>query len=196
MGNRLFRDQRYPDEIITEDALRREFCEKLLENEELNSVTFEQYIFNCMESQGGTLSRMVPEPEKQACFTFLLRETLETRVTVEASDAESALDEVTRRYENGEYDLDRNCFAGSEIRPCCSCCGSDFDCEDNDLREIEAKTEHAKLLCDRCVEDMENNGRLTRCESCTELFTPSRLRTNPSNGVQELCPYCGEVWCE
>ena len=42
MGNRFFRDQRYPHEVITEERLRQEFGEKLLENEEMDNITFEQ----------------------------------------------------------------------------------------------------------------------------------------------------------
>lgn len=195
-GNRLFRDQRYPLEVITEKQLRQEYGEKLLENEELDGVTFEQYLHSCMESQGGTLSLIEPEPERKPCFTILIRETLEMQVSVEAADLESAQAEAMRLYDEGEYDLDRNCFAGVEFRPCCSRCLSDFDSDDDGLREVDGNTEYAQVLCDRCVEQMEENGDLTRCESCQELFAPSRLKVNPKNAIRELCPHCGEVWCD
>ena len=195
-GNRLFRDQRCPNEVITENQLRREFGEKLLENEEMDGITFEQYLHNCMESQDGTLSLIQPEREPQPRFTILIRETLVMQVTVEASDKESAMDEAMRLYDDGEYDLDRNCFAGAEFRPCCSHCLSDFDPDDDGLREIDAGTENAQILCDRCVERMEASGELTRCENCHELFSASRLKVNPATSLYEICPYCGKIWCE
>lgn len=196
MGNRFFRDHRYPHEVITEERLRQEFGEKLLENEEMDNITFEQYIHNCMESQGGTLSLIRPKPAKDSEFTFLIRETFEMQVTVEATDKESAMNEVMSRYDNDEYDLDHNCFVGAEFRHCCSRCHSDFDYDEDGLREICANTEDVLLLCDRCVADMEESGELTRCECCDELFKPSQLKINPKRGVQEICPYCGEIWCE
>ena len=52
------------------------------------------------------------------------------------------------------------------------------------------------MLCDRCVADLEDCGALTRCECCEDLFSPSRLKINPENGLREICPLCGEVWCE
>ena len=54
----------------------------------------------------------------------------------------------------------------------------------------------AMMLCDRCVADLEDCGKLTRCECCEDLFSPERLKINPENGLQEICPLCGEVWCE
>src|SRR5699024_5448397 len=108
---------------------------------------------------------------------------------------EEAKDEVERLYCEGEFNLDHNCFAGAEFLPCCSCCESDFD-DDDDLREVDEGTPQARMLCDRCVADMADSGALTRCECCEDLFTPSRLKINPKNGLQEICPLCGEVWCE
>ena len=55
-SKRLFKDHRYPEDIITEQQLKCEFCEKLLIDDELNGITFEQYIDNCMETNNGTLS--------------------------------------------------------------------------------------------------------------------------------------------
>lgn len=71
----------------------------------------------------------------------------------------------------------------------CDYCANEY--EEDELRTVENKT-----LCDGCVEYLENNGELTRCELCTELFFAFRLKINPKNGSQEICPYCGEVWCE
>ena len=54
---RFFRDQRYPDELISIEQLKREYDESTNPDE----LSFAQYLFNCMESQGGTLSEVSPE---------------------------------------------------------------------------------------------------------------------------------------
>ena len=149
-----------------------------------------------MGAQGGTLSEVLPKPEKKGSYPFMIRETLTLNVSIEADSFEEAQRLVEAQYGNDEFDLDRNCFAGVEFRPCCSECGSDFDEDDNDLREVNEGTPKVMMLCDRCVADLEDCGKLTRCECCEDLFSPARLKINPENGLQEICPLCGEVWCE
>lgn len=51
-------------------------------------------------------------------------------------------------------------------------------------------------LCETCFNFECNNGIITSCECCGMYFTPDHLKINPRNGLQEICPYCGEVWCE
>lgn len=52
-----FVDQRYPDERISWNQLWEEYREQVGRGEiNPEEVTFPQYIFNCMESAGGTLS--------------------------------------------------------------------------------------------------------------------------------------------
>lgn len=60
-----FVDQRYPDERISWNQLWEEYREQVNRGE-INSeeATFLWYIFNCMESAGGTLS-FVSEKEDQ-----------------------------------------------------------------------------------------------------------------------------------
>lgn len=58
---------------------------------------------------------------------------------------------------------------------------------------IPMKTEH---VCDFCVEYMEGRGILTRCEACGEVFYGKHIKINPKNGLKEICPCCGDVWCE
>ena len=77
----------------------------------------------------------------------------------------------------------------------CTCCGQCF-ADDFELREINEEGSTNQVLCDYCVATMENTGELTRCECCGNLFAPSRLKVNSENGLQEICPMCGEVWCE
>ena len=194
--SRVFRDQRDPDKLISEEDLKREYGQLIAGgNIDPAEQSFSQYLFNCMEVNGGTLAEVVPEKKEKAKFTFMIRETLTKTVTIEADDFDQAREKVEEAYNNCEFSLDHNCFAGTEFLPCCSCCGSSFE-DELDLREVDEGTPMAMMLCDRCVADMEDSGALTRCECCEDLFTPSRLAVNPNNGEQEICPLCGEVWCE
>ncbi len=49
-------------------------------------------------------------------FSIIIRETLETQVTVEAENEEAALREVEHRWKNGEYILDADNFQGVDFR--------------------------------------------------------------------------------
>lgn len=53
-----------------------------------------------------------------------------------------------------------------------------------------------KEICYICFAFDIDRGKLTRCESCQNVFSPHHLKENPNNGIAEICPYCGEVWCE
>lgn len=195
-NRRWFRDQRNPEQTISEEQIKREYGEHIADGSiDPAEKAYPQYLHDCMESQGGTLSEILPEEKPLVSYPFMIRETLTMHVDIEAETLGHALEKLEQLYNNGEYDLDHNCFAGAELRPCCSCCGSDFD-DDYELREVDDGTPEARVLCDRCVADLEDSGALTRCEACGDLFTPSRLKINPENGLQEICPLCGEVWCE
>ena len=152
---RIFRDQRYPDQLISLEQLKKEYGEQIADGSiDPDELSFTQHLFNCMESQGGTLSEVLPESEKKSSYPFMIRETLMLNVSIEADSFEEAQRLVEAQYGNGEFDLDRNCFAGVEFRPCCSECGSDFDEDDNDLRAVNEGTPKAMMLCDRCVADL------------------------------------------
>lgn len=56
--------------------------------------------------------------------------------------------------------------------------------------------EDEKHECNICHEYNLDNGITTMCECCGMYFTPDHLKINSKNGLQEICPYCGEVWCE
>lgn len=57
MKNCSFRDQRYPDQLISLEQLKREYDEQIVDRSiDATEVSFEHYLFNCMEAQGGTLS--------------------------------------------------------------------------------------------------------------------------------------------
>ena len=86
---------------------------------------------------------------KKICYSFMIRETQTMNVKVEADSFQEALSAVEEMYEEGEYNLDHNCFAGVEFRPVCTHCESDFDDED-ELYEIEPGI----MLCDRCISEI------------------------------------------
>lgn len=77
----------------------------------------------------------------------------------------------------------------------CGCLLDDFVDERSEF-VINAGQNDEFRVCFACHQDLMENGEHTQCESCGNCFTPDCLRDNPENGVRELCPYCGEVWCE
>lgn len=195
---RWFTDERDPENLITEDQLKRKYAQSIVDGSiDPAERTFGDYLAGYMASNGGPLTELQPQQEIKSTFTFMIRETLTMEVKVDALTYEEAQDAVQELYHDGVYNLDHNCFAGVEFCPCCSCCGSDFDFDDTDhLRTVNDNTPHAMLLCERCVANMEDAGFLTRCDACGNLFSPARLEVNPVNGIKEICPDCGEVWCE
>jgi len=195
---RWFTDGRDPENAISEDQLKRKYAQSIADGSiDPAERTFNDYLAGCMASNGGTLTELQPQREMKSTFTFMIRETLTMEVKVDALTYEEAQDAVQELYHDGVYNLDHNCFAGVEFRPCCSCCGSAFDFDDTDhLRTVNGNTPHAMLVCDRCVANMEDAGYLTRCDACGNLFNPARLEVNPVNGIKEICPECGEIWCE
>lgn len=196
-ASRIFCDQRYPDQTVTEEQLKREYGQHVASGDiDPEEHSFSQYLFNCMQINGGTLAEVIPEKDEKAQFTFMIRETLTMTVTIGADSFDEAKELIEEAYNNGEYNLDHNCFARAEFLPCCSWCESSFDDEGDGLREVNTGMPLAMMLCDLCVADMEDSGELTRCECCEDLFSPSRLIVNPKNGEKEICPLCGEVWCE
>lgn len=56
-----FIDQRYPDQLISEDQIRQEY-EKHVADGSIDPVekSFRQYLSCCMEEQGGTLTDVLP----------------------------------------------------------------------------------------------------------------------------------------
>ena len=195
---RFFRDERTPDTLISEGQLKREYGRHVADGSiDPLEKGFSEYLLGCMEAQGGTLSEVViPEPKPKKKYPFMIRETLTLNVEIEADSFEDAQERIQEMYHEGEFDLDHNCFAGVEFRPQCAECESDFDEDADGLREVNEDTPLAMVICDRCVADMEDSGKLTRCECCGDLFAPSRLEINPENGMREICPLCGDVWCE
>lgn len=60
-----FVDQRRPDEQISPNQLWSEYWKQIDRGEiDPDEMTFPQYIYNCMESEGGTL-RFVSEKEDE-----------------------------------------------------------------------------------------------------------------------------------
>lgn len=68
--------------------------------------------------------------------------------------------------------------------------------DNDDVCIVNAGLETEFVECWVCHEDALDNGIETHCECCQELFTYDELLVNPATGEKELCPYCGEVWCD
>lgn len=157
---RVYRDQREPGKVITEEDLKREYGQLITSGHiDPAEQPFSQYLLNCMEVNGGTLAEVTPEKEKAATFTFMVRESLTKTVTIEANSLDEAKERVEEAYNNGEYNLDHNCFAGVEFLPCCSRCKSSFDEDGDGLHEVNTGTPTAMALCERC---MANNMYINR----------------------------------
>ena len=98
---RIFRDQRYPDQLISLEQLKKEYGEQIADGSiDPDELSFTQYLNNCIESQGGTLSEVLPEPEKKGSYPFMIRETLTLNVSIEADSFEEAQRLVEAQYGN------------------------------------------------------------------------------------------------
>lgn len=151
---RIFLDQRSPEHPISEQQLKREYGQHIADGSiDPCEISFADYLHNCLESQGGTLSEMPEAPKAQ--FRFVIRETLTQEVTVDALTYAEAREELERLYDTGEITLDRNCFAGAEFLSCCSVCHSDFTEDEAGLQEVESGTPQAQMLCQRCLDAMQ-----------------------------------------
>jgi len=53
-------------------------------------------------------------------------------------------------------------------------------------------------LCGRCLDSTAQTYGRTICENCGTSFTYSHLLPNKDDPERnrEICPYCGEIWCE
>lgn len=142
----------------------------------------------------GRILKMQEEKKKERVYKITIRETNTYDVEVKAGYFEEAVQVVEKMVCNGEVDTLRPDCVVSEYFATCDKCGKEF--WEYDGREVDSNTSTARLLCDECVAYEENNGGLTRCENCGDVFSPQFLETNPENGESEICPYCKEVWCD
>lgn len=156
---RIFLDQRDPERPVSEEQLKREYGQHIANGSiDPSEQSFADYLHNCMESQGGTLSE-IPAPETpKAQFIFTIRETLTKEVSADALSYAEAREEVERLYDAGEFNLDHNCFAGTEYLSRCSICRSDFMDDEDGLQEIDSGTPQAMMICDRCAQAMKKGG--------------------------------------
>lgn len=68
----------------------------------------------------------------------------------------------------------------------CKRCGGMF--KEDDVRTINAETDHEYYLCDRCYDEDEN---VDYCECC-EMYV-GELIENPVTHDNNICPCCGET---
>lgn len=137
---------------------------------------------------------MQEEKKKERVYKITIRETNTYDIEVKAGYFEEAVQVVEKMVRNGEVDTLRPDCVVSEYFATCDKCGKEF--WEYDGREVDEETDAAMLLCNSCVDYMEDTGQLTRCDCCGEMFSPQRLEINPQNSEQEICPYCKQVWCD
>lgn len=76
----------------------------------------------------------------------------------------------------------------------CNACKEAIDSDDASYFNIGLEDEFP--VCFSCHVDLLPSGGHTQCECCGAYFTTNHMRVNPENGVTEICPYCGGVWCD
>ena len=113
------------------------------------------------------------------------------------TDREDIWHYFDEHYPEGVYALLYE-FPRERVVTCVNCKESYFV---SDLRPVPVCWDDGKPIgwqyfCPDCVSDLEQNGILTRCECCGEVFYALDLQTDPETGEEELCPHCREVWCD
>lgn len=59
---RWFIDQRYPDQLISEDQIKQEYGKQVADGSiDPAEKNFQQYLSDCMEQHGGTLAEVFPQ---------------------------------------------------------------------------------------------------------------------------------------
>ncbi len=76
----------------------------------------------------------------------------------------------------------------------CSECESTSD----ELVVVNSSFSDEFQTCRMCHDSMLANYEYTMCESCGVYFTYDHLIPNKDceEKTTEICPYCGEIWCE
>lgn len=69
-------------------------------------------------------------------------------------------------------------------------------CETDEIYIVNDGFLSCQEMCYSCYCEQLGNGTITGCECCGEVFSPLHLEINLSSGENEICPYCGEIWCE
>ena len=74
---RWFRDENEPEKMISEAQLKKEYGSSVADGSiDPAEKTFQDYLWCCMSSQGGTLTEVFPEKETKAKYPFMIRETV------------------------------------------------------------------------------------------------------------------------
>ena len=142
----------------------------------------------------GRILKMQESKKQNRVYEITIRETSTYTIKVMSKNFEEAIQSAEIMVADGRIDILRPDCNEIDYFVTCDRCGRGF-CED-DIREVDSNTSTARLLCDECVAYEENNGELTRCENCGDVFSPQYLELNPENSEQEICPYCKQVWLD
>lgn len=78
----------------------------------------------------------------------------------------------------------------------CKHCEKEYDDEQDNVWSINDDMQDQYFSCESCHLNGADDDIATQCESCGRWFYGEHLKTNPANGEQEICPYCGNVWLE
>lgn len=124
-------------------------------------------------------------------FTFIKQETVEYEIEVEAENYKEALEEYMAVIEEGDYSLHPSDQLNSVSYVCCELCGEQIEADDAHNYRINAGTKFEQIVCNSCVQDMQNEGSFIYCRQCCEFYEPELLRPDAA-GECCVCPNCGE----
>jgi len=95
--------------------------------------------------------------------------------------------------------VEAECVLGAPAAPCCPQCGRLAGRSDDDgLIVVNAVFGDQYSVCTVCHDSMRDSNEHTSCESCGAYLTYNHLIPNKDieDGTREICPYCGNIWCE
>lgn len=72
----------------------------------------------------------------------------------------------------------------------CHECGD--DCRADEKRSVFYERDAAHKVCEFCLSELENSGKVIRCEACGDVFTADMLKDEKIHGQSfTACPHCG-----
>lgn len=125
-------------------------------------------------------------------YAFIIREILETGMSIDADTLEEAEYRLNRMYDEGTIDLLRECYDGIDVRPICERCGRDV--QSRHAREVNEGFGESAVLCNRCTKEALSIGDLCACQHCGRIYDHHYFLPNPITHERDVCPHCGKVW--
>lgn len=126
-------------------------------------------------------------------YVVQIEETLGLTVEVEAESSEKAVEIVSKRHDDHYYEVTIITGVSITVVFCKEC-----EHTGDDLCPVNLNFKDEFQTCPSCHDSMLDRNEFTMCASCGAYFTYNHLIPNKDSddNQREICPYCGEVWCE